>query len=108
MFCLSQAPFPNSGFVNGFGTAAHYKTGSNSLNIGRPFNRNRFVIFAFFFSSFYLAIEQCDVAVVASSLFCIVPSASPLLCLFFFFFSFLIFTNFLTLFFPLFYFNCKS
>ncbi|KAI5095624.1 la-related protein 4 isoform X2 [Silurus meridionalis] len=35
------APFPNSGFVNGFGTAAHYKTGSNSLNIGRPFNRSR-------------------------------------------------------------------
>ncbi|TSP79512.1 La-related protein 4 [Bagarius yarrelli] len=35
------APFPNSGFVNGFGTTSHYKTGSNSLNIGRPFNRNR-------------------------------------------------------------------
>lgn len=45
--CSSQAPFPNSGFVNGFGTAAHYKTGSNSLNIGRPFNRNRFVILFF-------------------------------------------------------------
>lgn len=42
---VSQAPFPNSGFVNGFGTTAHYKTGSNSLNIGRPFNRNRFVYF---------------------------------------------------------------
>uniref|UniRef100_A0A8C4DYW8 La ribonucleoprotein 4Aa n=1 Tax=Dicentrarchus labrax TaxID=13489 RepID=A0A8C4DYW8_DICLA len=27
------APFPNSSFVNGFGTAGHYKTGSNSLNI---------------------------------------------------------------------------
>ncbi|XP_053173520.1 la-related protein 4 isoform X2 [Scomber japonicus] len=35
------APFPNSGFVNGFGSAGHYKTGSNSLNINRPFNRNR-------------------------------------------------------------------
>ncbi|XP_051282846.1 la-related protein 4 isoform X2 [Dicentrarchus labrax] len=35
------APFPNSSFVNGFGTAGHYKTGSNSLNITRPFNRNR-------------------------------------------------------------------
>ncbi|XP_072552558.1 la ribonucleoprotein 4Aa isoform X3 [Salminus brasiliensis] len=35
------APFPNSGFVNGFNSPGHYKTGSNSLNIGRPFNRNR-------------------------------------------------------------------
>ncbi|XP_074536948.1 la ribonucleoprotein 4Aa isoform X2 [Halichoeres trimaculatus] len=35
------APFPNSSFVNGFGSAGHYKTGSNSLNITRPFNRNR-------------------------------------------------------------------
>lgn len=35
------APFPNSSFVNGFGSAGHYKTGSNSLNISRPFNRNR-------------------------------------------------------------------
>ncbi|XP_068454083.1 la ribonucleoprotein 4Aa isoform X2 [Clinocottus analis] len=35
------APFPNSSFVNGFGTAGHYKTGSSSLNITRPFNRNR-------------------------------------------------------------------
>ncbi|KAF4078023.1 hypothetical protein AMELA_G00194670 [Ameiurus melas] len=40
------APFPNSGFVNGFGTAAHYKTGSNSLNIGRPFNRNRVPLYS--------------------------------------------------------------
>nr|XP_046252924.1 la-related protein 4 isoform X2 [Scatophagus argus] len=35
------APFPNSSFVNGFGSAGHYKTGSNSLNITRPFNRSR-------------------------------------------------------------------
>ncbi|XP_028439931.1 la ribonucleoprotein 4Aa isoform X2 [Perca flavescens] len=35
------APFPNSSFVNGFGSAGHYKTGSSSLNITRPFNRNR-------------------------------------------------------------------
>ncbi|XP_039507726.1 la-related protein 4 isoform X4 [Pimephales promelas] len=35
------APFPNSGFVNGFSSPGHYKTGSNSLNLSRPFNRNR-------------------------------------------------------------------
>ncbi|XP_062870991.1 la ribonucleoprotein 4Aa isoform X2 [Trichomycterus rosablanca] len=35
------APFPNSSFVNGFSSPGHYKTGSNSLNIGRPFSRNR-------------------------------------------------------------------
>ncbi|XP_012679704.2 la-related protein 4 isoform X3 [Clupea harengus] len=35
------APFPNSSFVNGFSSPAHYKTGSNSLNLGRPFSRNR-------------------------------------------------------------------
>ncbi|XP_051735685.1 la-related protein 4 isoform X3 [Ctenopharyngodon idella] len=35
------APFPNSGFVNGFGSPGHYKTGSNSLNLSRPFSRNR-------------------------------------------------------------------
>uniref|UniRef100_A0A673NK89 La-related protein 4-like n=1 Tax=Sinocyclocheilus rhinocerous TaxID=307959 RepID=A0A673NK89_9TELE len=35
------APFPNSGFVNGFSSAGHYKTGSNSLNLSRPFSRNR-------------------------------------------------------------------
>ncbi|XP_041860553.1 la-related protein 4 isoform X2 [Melanotaenia boesemani] len=35
------APFPNSGFVNGFGSAGHYKTSSTALNITRPFNRNR-------------------------------------------------------------------
>ncbi|KAM4610940.1 la ribonucleoprotein 4Aa isoform 2-T2 [Polymixia lowei] len=35
------APFPNSSFVNGFSSPGHYKTGSNSLNISRPFNRNR-------------------------------------------------------------------
>ncbi|KAI4900776.1 hypothetical protein NFI96_017572 [Prochilodus magdalenae] len=40
------APFPNSGFVNGFSSAGHYKTGSNSLNIGRPFNRNRVPLYS--------------------------------------------------------------
>ncbi|XP_028308527.1 la ribonucleoprotein 4Aa isoform X2 [Gouania willdenowi] len=35
------APFPNSSFVNGFSSAGHYKTGTGSLNITRPFNRNR-------------------------------------------------------------------
>uniref|UniRef100_A0A8C6TW64 La ribonucleoprotein 4Aa n=1 Tax=Neogobius melanostomus TaxID=47308 RepID=A0A8C6TW64_9GOBI len=35
------APFPNSTFVNGFGSAGHYKPNSSSLNITRPFNRNR-------------------------------------------------------------------
>ncbi|KAJ8370044.1 hypothetical protein SKAU_G00100720 [Synaphobranchus kaupii] len=35
------APFPNSGFVNGFSSPGHYKTGSNSLSTGRPFSRNR-------------------------------------------------------------------
>uniref|UniRef100_A0A3Q2X5Q8 La ribonucleoprotein 4Aa n=1 Tax=Haplochromis burtoni TaxID=8153 RepID=A0A3Q2X5Q8_HAPBU len=35
------APFPNSSFVNGFGSAGHYKTSSSSLNISRPFNRSR-------------------------------------------------------------------
>ncbi|XP_023847562.1 la-related protein 4 isoform X1 [Salvelinus sp. IW2-2015] len=35
------APFPNSGFVNGFSSPGHYKTGNNSLHITRPFNRNR-------------------------------------------------------------------
>ncbi|XP_045899651.1 la-related protein 4 isoform X1 [Micropterus dolomieu] len=40
------APFPNSSFVNGFGSAGHYKTGSNSLNISRPFNRNRVPLYS--------------------------------------------------------------
>ncbi|XP_017286450.1 la-related protein 4 isoform X2 [Kryptolebias marmoratus] len=35
------APFQNSSFVNGFGSAGHYKTSSTALNIARPFNRNR-------------------------------------------------------------------
>ncbi|XP_052450082.1 la-related protein 4 isoform X3 [Carassius gibelio] len=35
------APFPNSGFVNGFSSPGHYKTGSTSLNLSRPFSRNR-------------------------------------------------------------------
>lgn len=41
MLCFPQAPFPNSGFVNGFSSPGHYKTGSNSLNLSRPFSRNR-------------------------------------------------------------------
>ncbi|XP_044208043.1 la-related protein 4 isoform X1 [Thunnus albacares] len=40
------APFPNSSFVNGFGSAGHYKTGSGSLNITRPFNRNRVPLYS--------------------------------------------------------------
>ncbi|XP_013889639.1 la ribonucleoprotein 4Aa isoform X2 [Austrofundulus limnaeus] len=35
------APFQNSSFVNGFGSAGHYKTSSSALNVTRPFNRNR-------------------------------------------------------------------
>lgn len=35
------APFPNNSFVNGFGSAGHYKTSPSTLNITRPFNRNR-------------------------------------------------------------------
>lgn len=40
------APFPNSSFVNGFGSAGHYKTASSSLNITRPFNRNRVPLYS--------------------------------------------------------------
>ncbi|XP_056455240.1 la-related protein 4 isoform X1 [Gadus chalcogrammus] len=40
------APFPNNSFVNGFGSAGHYKTGSNSLNMTRPFNRNRVPLYS--------------------------------------------------------------
>uniref|UniRef100_A0A671TE50 ATP-dependent 6-phosphofructokinase, muscle type-like n=1 Tax=Sinocyclocheilus anshuiensis TaxID=1608454 RepID=A0A671TE50_9TELE len=40
------APFPNSGFVNGFSSAGHYKTGSNSLNLSRPFSRNRVPLYS--------------------------------------------------------------
>ncbi|XP_066520636.1 la-related protein 4 isoform X2 [Hoplias malabaricus] len=35
------APFPNSTFVNGFGTAGNYKTGSSPLSLTRHFPRNR-------------------------------------------------------------------
>ncbi|KAM6925303.1 la ribonucleoprotein 4Aa [Xenentodon cancila] len=40
------APFPNSSFVNGFGSAGHYKTGSSALNISRPFNRSRVPLYS--------------------------------------------------------------
>ncbi|XP_053280783.1 la-related protein 4 isoform X1 [Pleuronectes platessa] len=40
------APFPNSSFVNGFGSAGHYKPGSSSLNITRQFNRNRVPLYS--------------------------------------------------------------
>ncbi|KAM6929477.1 la ribonucleoprotein 4Aa isoform 1-T1 [Lycodopsis pacificus] len=40
------APFPNSSFVNGFGSAGHYKTASSSLNMTRPFNRNRVPLYS--------------------------------------------------------------
>nr|XP_057941155.1 la-related protein 4 isoform X2 [Doryrhamphus excisus] len=39
------APFPNGSFVNGFGSG-HYKTGSASLNIARPFHRNRVPLYS--------------------------------------------------------------
>uniref|UniRef100_A0A8C5LWT1 La ribonucleoprotein 4 n=1 Tax=Leptobrachium leishanense TaxID=445787 RepID=A0A8C5LWT1_9ANUR len=35
------APFPNSGFVNGFTSSGSYKSSAGSLSIGRPFHRNR-------------------------------------------------------------------
>ncbi|TNM87150.1 hypothetical protein fugu_007380 [Takifugu bimaculatus] len=35
------APFPNSSFVNGFGSGGHYKSGTGALNLTRPFNRSR-------------------------------------------------------------------
>ncbi|XP_051518973.1 la-related protein 4-like isoform X3 [Myxocyprinus asiaticus] len=40
------APFPNSGFVNGFNSSGHYKTGSNSFNLSRPFSRNRVPLYS--------------------------------------------------------------
>ncbi|XP_020339115.1 la-related protein 4 isoform X3 [Oncorhynchus kisutch] len=41
-FQTPLAPFPNSGFVNGFSTPGNYKTGTSPLGLGRPpFNRNR-------------------------------------------------------------------
>ncbi|XP_037128044.1 la-related protein 4 isoform X2 [Syngnathus acus] len=39
------APFPNSSFVNGYGSG-HYKTGSGSVTITRPFNRNRVPLYS--------------------------------------------------------------
>uniref|UniRef100_A0AAY4EI77 HTH La-type RNA-binding domain-containing protein n=1 Tax=Denticeps clupeoides TaxID=299321 RepID=A0AAY4EI77_9TELE len=38
------APFPNSGFVNGFGSPAHYKPGTNSLGLGRPFRNSQGIV----------------------------------------------------------------
>ncbi|XP_062854013.1 la-related protein 4 isoform X2 [Trichomycterus rosablanca] len=35
------APFPNSQYVNGFGTAGNYKTGSSPVGLTRHFPRNR-------------------------------------------------------------------
>lgn len=35
------APFPNSTFVNGFGTAGTYKTGSSPISLARSYPRNR-------------------------------------------------------------------
>ncbi|KAK6321302.1 hypothetical protein J4Q44_G00082780 [Coregonus suidteri] len=41
------APFPNSGFVNGFSTPGNYKTGNSPLGLGRPpFNRNRVPLYS--------------------------------------------------------------
>ncbi|XP_053311796.1 la-related protein 4 [Spea bombifrons] len=35
------APFPNSGFANGFNSSGSYKSSTASLGVGRPFHRNR-------------------------------------------------------------------
>lgn len=35
------APFPNSGFVNGYSSHGTYKAGSSPMNLGRPFSRSR-------------------------------------------------------------------
>uniref|UniRef100_A0A674CL72 La-related protein 4-like n=1 Tax=Salmo trutta TaxID=8032 RepID=A0A674CL72_SALTR len=41
------APFPNSGFVNGFSTPGNYKTGTSPLGLGRsPFNSNRVPLYS--------------------------------------------------------------
>uniref|UniRef100_A0A1A8LBQ4 La ribonucleoprotein domain family, member 4Aa n=1 Tax=Nothobranchius pienaari TaxID=704102 RepID=A0A1A8LBQ4_9TELE len=40
------APFPNSSFVNGFGSAGHYKTNSATLNLTRSFNRSRVPLYS--------------------------------------------------------------
>uniref|UniRef100_A0A8C2CH46 La ribonucleoprotein 4Aa n=1 Tax=Cyprinus carpio TaxID=7962 RepID=A0A8C2CH46_CYPCA len=54
------APFPNSGFVNGFSSAGHYKTGSNSLNLSRPFSRNRWVkLGSFILPPVYFELINC-------------------------------------------------
>ncbi|KAM3877858.1 la-related protein 4 [Diretmus argenteus] len=35
------APFPNSGFANGYSTPGSYKSGSTPIGLGRPFNGSR-------------------------------------------------------------------
>ncbi|KAM4612582.1 la-related protein 4 isoform 2-T2 [Polymixia lowei] len=35
------APFPNSGFVNGYSSHGTYKAGTSPMSLGRAFNRNR-------------------------------------------------------------------
>ncbi|XP_071191799.1 la-related protein 4-like isoform X5 [Salvelinus alpinus] len=46
-FQTPLAPFPNSGFVNGFSTPGNYKTGTSPLGLGRPpFNRNRVPLYS--------------------------------------------------------------
>ncbi|XP_051568411.1 la-related protein 4-like isoform X4 [Myxocyprinus asiaticus] len=40
------APFPNSTFVNGFGTAGNYKTGSSPIGLTRNYPRNRLPLYS--------------------------------------------------------------
>ncbi|KAI7808048.1 la-related protein 4 isoform X2 [Triplophysa rosa] len=40
------APFPNSTFVNGFGTAGTYKTGSSPISLARSYPRNRLPLYS--------------------------------------------------------------
>uniref|UniRef100_A0A8C1JEZ9 La ribonucleoprotein 4Ab n=1 Tax=Cyprinus carpio TaxID=7962 RepID=A0A8C1JEZ9_CYPCA len=40
------APFPNSTFVNGFGTAGNYKTGSSPISLTRNYPRNRLPLYS--------------------------------------------------------------
>ncbi|XP_073810482.1 la-related protein 4 isoform X4 [Danio rerio] len=40
------APFPNSTFVNGFGTAGNYKTGTSPISLTRNYPRNRLPLYS--------------------------------------------------------------
>uniref|UniRef100_A0A8C1JV99 La ribonucleoprotein 4Ab n=1 Tax=Cyprinus carpio TaxID=7962 RepID=A0A8C1JV99_CYPCA len=41
-----EAPFPNSTFVNGFGPAGNYKTGSSPISLARNYPRNRLPLYS--------------------------------------------------------------